>query len=152
MSRVALLNHVYILNILAVFSPFGIELYLRICMPSPSSALYILYESPVKIEPAEIQRKHSVLGASGTYLITKLQSGISRPSSAMEVANCMRQTLMRPVQRNPYKAVELSLPKLHQSDDLLSKRNIDVTNVARVGTDQNTDTKMGGAQPCKKVS
>ena len=97
MRRVAFLHHVYILISLAIFSPNGFELYLRINMTSTSPALYILNESPVKIKSVEIQLRIS-LGVWCTHLTTKLQSGISSPSSAIEVANCMRQTMIRPVE------------------------------------------------------
>lgn len=103
-------------------------------MPSTSPALYILNESVIKIKSAKVQLRVLNHRVSCTYLITKLQSGISSPSSATDVANCMCQTLNKPVQRSSYEAVELSLSKLHQSDDLLSERHIDVANFARIGT------------------
>jgi hypothetical protein len=103
-------------------------------MPSTPPALYILNESIIKIKSAKVELRvlnHRVLC---TYLITRLQSGISSPSSATDVANCMCQTMNRPVQGNSYEAVELPLSELHQSDDLLSERYIDVADFARIGT------------------
>ena len=152
MSRVACLNHVYILNFLAALAPFGIESDLRVRMPSTSSALYVLDKGVIKIKSAGRQPQVSVfrriaLIPDHQITVWYIESFLCNGSVKLHASDPVR-----PRQWGPYKAVELPFPKLHQSDDLLSKGYVDIADFTRVGTNQDANTEMLGSQACEQVS
>ncbi len=60
-------------------------------MASTSSALNVLDESSIEVKSVGRLVRAYALFHGIRYLMTKLQSGISSPSSAIDVANCIRE-------------------------------------------------------------
>ena len=77
----------YILCLLARTEDDWKQLYLRVDMTCTTSTLYVLNKCIVEIESVSGFSAYLQGKAQSVYRTIKLQSGISRPSSAIEVAN-----------------------------------------------------------------
>ena len=96
MHFVVLLHHVYVLDqhiCQRNFSSRNVDCYSRVHMTSSSTALNVLYHCFIKIESVwnKFSSNASIGSAESSNLMIRLQSGMSSPSSAMDVAIYLSQ-------------------------------------------------------------